>query len=276
MAAITCSVSVASNNTRATTSGCRISGPCRSMMPMPCSTVSKGLLFRSGSVVRASKNVTACEAITVSASDVMSQGLRDRKEARAITPTVAVKTDHRRIHAPNMLRSYKFVGRLGLIPKANEMPPRFLVDEPEAVRQWQATTRPDKEWDGSYAATFIVDLEGRLWIADRRSEHVACARTAPVLAAGEMYFEFDKTDVRAARVTNQSTGYCPEPSSWEAVAVALDKAGISHLSFYDEPFEFRYCLACQNICIIKGADFCCPLCSQNLPEEWNLDEVTPH
>ena len=51
--------------------------------------------------------------------------------------------------------------------------------------------------------------------------HVACAAGGPVLSAGEITFDDDMT---VAEITNQSTGFCPEPESWPAVSDALDRA----------------------------------------------------
>lgn len=153
------------------------------------------------------------------------------------------------------------------------MPLRFRVTQAADVQHWQTVTAPEKEFDGTYAATFIIDLDGHLWIADRRSEHVACARAAAVLAAGEMFFEIRYQKVIILRVTNQSTGYCPEPDSWEAVAFALKHTDIPHPASYDDPFEFRLCTTCRNICLIKDADFTCPICQAPLPETWNVEEA---
>lgn len=183
---------------------------------------------------------------------------------------------HRISHSFNrhfMSRHYQYAGPLHCIPKADEMPVRFRVTQAMDVQKWQFVTAPEEEYDGSYAATFIVDLDGQLWIADRRSEHVACARAAAVLAAGEMFFEIRQKNVCILRVTNQSTGYCPEPASWEAVAHALRPTGIPHPAGYEDPFEFRFCVPCRNICLIKDDDFTCPRCEAPLPEFWNLDEA---
>ena len=62
--------------------------------------------------------------------------------------------------------------------------------------------------------TYVVDAEGALRLADRHSEHVACAGGGPVLTAGEIAFEEDQAGWRVAHASNQSTGYCPEESSW--------------------------------------------------------------
>src|SRR5918911_838983 len=66
-----------------------------------------------------------------------------------------------------------------------------------------------------------------LRLAARRTEHVACAQGAPVLAAGEI--RFTRADVlpQVLEITNQSTGYCPEPESWPAVAAALSAIGLA-------------------------------------------------
>ena len=96
--------------------------------------------------------------------------------------------------------------------------PRFQVTSVDAVCDWIEETKPEPEWDGTLPAIFVVDLSGTMWFADRRSEHVACARVEDVSVAGEMFFERNKGTIMVARVTNQSTGYCPEPETFPAVA----------------------------------------------------------
>lgn len=134
-----------------------------------------------------------------------------------------------------------------------------------------ADRRAEMDAEGCIAATFIVDVEGCLWIADRRSEHVACARAKPVLAAGEIFFAPGKKGLPVlVRVSNQSTGYCPEPFSWPAVAAALGKAGFSAPGGYEPALEFRRCSGCQTLVIRKYEDEDCAVCGAALPMEWNL------
>ncbi|MBF0289995.1 MAG: hypothetical protein HQM14_19435, partial [SAR324 cluster bacterium] len=64
----------------------------------------------------------------------------------------------------------------------------------------------------------MISLNQELLLAPQRSEHVACAAGRDVLSAGQM--AFDPETVSLEEVTNQSTGYCPEPESWDAVAMA--------------------------------------------------------
>ncbi len=146
-----------------------------------------------------------------------------------------------------------------------------------AVRQDALAAVPrarSAHWDEPVVFTFIVDADGSLWIADRHSEHVACARGGDVLSAGEMMFEVDGESVSVTDVTNQSTGYCPEPESWPAVAAALDKAGIAHPNGFTRAFLFRLCEGCGQTNIVKEGDFTCAVCGIELKQEWNFSHDT--
>jgi hypothetical protein len=124
---------------------------------------------------------------------------------------------------------------------------------------------------GSVISTFIIDESGWLRIAHRRSEHVACAAGLPVRSAGEMTFTIRSSSFNVTWVTNQSTGYCPEPDSWPAVAAALARAGIAAPEGFSQGFVFRRCPGCGSINIVKEGFFECAVCDSPLPEEWNLD-----
>jgi hypothetical protein len=75
--------------------------------------------------------------------------------------------------------------------------------------RWSGAFLPPGRVRGTVPATFIIATEEQLWVADRRSEHVACANGLDVLAAGEIIFERSGNRIHADEVTNQSTGYCP-------------------------------------------------------------------
>jgi hypothetical protein len=121
--------------------------------------------------------------------------------------------------------------------------------------------------------TFVVLGDG-LWVADRHSEHVACARGGPVLSAGEMTLELDRRrgSVEVVYVTNQSTGFCPEPESWGAVAAALDAAGIGHPGGFGAEMVFRRCPRCGATNIVKEGWFVCAMCGAALPAAWNFGD----
>src|SRR5262245_40202154 len=117
------------------------------------------------------------------------------------------------------------------------------IDSSAAVRAWIAEATPDPLPNDLIPATFVVTPDGVLRIAHRRSEHVACAGGQDVLSAGEVFWSVDD-DVEVAEITNQSTGYCPEPESWPAVAAALDTAKIDHPGGFTVSIHFRKCEGC--------------------------------
>jgi hypothetical protein len=75
---------------------------------------------------------------------------------------------------------------------------------------------------------------------------------------------------RIAQVSNQSTGYCPDPDCWRAVAGALDRIGVPHVGGFTDRIIFRRCLGCGERNIVKDDDFTCALCGSALPAEWNF------
>ncbi|SHH36044.1 MULTISPECIES: hypothetical protein [unclassified Streptomyces] len=119
--------------------------------------------------------------------------------------------------------------------------------------------------------TFVVDHAGVLRLAPRRSEHVVCAAGEAVLGAGEISFREESGRWAVDEVSNQSTGYCPDVSSWAAVAEALDQAGIVRPSGFTHEVVFRRCPSCQQLNVVREEDFVCVFCDEELPREWNVD-----
>ncbi|GAB2929196.1 hypothetical protein [Streptomyces heilongjiangensis] len=119
--------------------------------------------------------------------------------------------------------------------------------------------------------TFVVGTDGVLRLAPRRSEHVACAGGHMVLSAGEIGFTHTADRWAVDEVSNQSTGYCPDVTSWPAVAQALDDVGLGRLSGFTHEVVFRRCPDCQEHNIVRENDFVCVFCGGDLPEAWNVD-----
>lgn len=114
--------------------------------------------------------------------------------------------------------------------------------------------------------TYVVNASGFLLLAPRRSEHVECSGGSPVLAAGEIGFRagVGTRPWEACYVSNQSNGYCPDVSSWSAVAGALDSVGIVHGDGYTHPLDFRKCEYCDNWNVVKDEVLVCALCDRDL------------
>jgi hypothetical protein len=148
---------------------------------------------------------------------------------------------------------------------------RARIASAEDVRRWVQDTGQALEGEGHVTATFVVAEDGWLWLADRRSEHVVCARGEPVLSAGEITFAIDREAVRVVEVSNQSTGYCPEPESWPAVAAALERAGLVTPAGFSLALLFRRCTRCGARNIVKDGCFECCVCGAELPREWNFE-----
>ena len=163
---------------------------------------------------------------------------------------------------------YKYVGPADIRDAALASSPagtpvRFIDD----LLGWIETHSSDMGPDGSLIATFTIDVDYTLLLAPRRSEHVACAGGGPVLSAGEITFS---SDGDVSDISNQSTGFCPEPESWRAVAAALDAIPIGRPDDFTTRVVFRLCPGCNERNIVKDGWFVCDLCEADLPPDWNF------
>jgi hypothetical protein len=98
-----------------------------------------------------------------------------------------------------MTRLYRYVGPAEIKPRVAGRPAGTRISSASDLLAW--LRRADAE-HGLVAATFVIDEQGDLLLADRRSEHVACAGGGPVLSAGEMFFAVDDDAVEVAEVSN--------------------------------------------------------------------------
>ncbi|MET8163416.1 hypothetical protein ABZT34_04035 [Streptomyces sp. NPDC005329] len=123
--------------------------------------------------------------------------------------------------------------------------------------------------------TYVVGLDGLLRLAPRRSEHVACAGGEDVLGAGEISFRRTPHGPAVHEVSNQSTGYCPDPDSWPAVAAALDRARIGRPDGFTHALVFRRCERCGENNVVREGVFVCVFCDGDLPLVWNVAPRDP-
>lgn len=167
-------------------------------------------------------------------------------------------------------RSYRYVGPADLKSTVGPETVGHRIRTAADVELWLAAC---SERESAEPFTFVVDTEGFLRLAPRRSEHVACAGGELVLSAGEMSFTRAAAGWTVHEVSNQSTGYCPDSDSWPAVAGALDRAGLGHPDDFTHKVTFRRCPACQAHNVVHEEHFVCAICGGDLPEVWNVDSA---
>lgn len=162
-------------------------------------------------------------------------------------------------------RGYRYVGPAELCDQVAG--DAVAVDAPASLDAWLAGRDRGELLE---PFTFVVALDGTLRLAPRRSEHVALAAGREVLAAGEIAFAPTETGWRVTTVTNQSTGYCPDPDCWPAVAAALNQVGVPHPGAFTDEVIFRRCRTCGERNIVRDDDYTCALCDSALPTQWNF------
>jgi hypothetical protein len=116
----------------------------------------------------------------------------------------------------------------------------------------------------------VINPDGQFLIADRRAEHVACVGGGRVLSAGEMWLAVAAGRAGVVEVSNQSTGFCPEPESWPAVAAALDRTGVPHPERFTTEITFRRYPVCRERNFGKNGRSACGVCGADLPAVWNF------
>ncbi len=168
-----------------------------------------------------------------------------------------------------MSRLYSYVGPAEIKARVAGAPAGTPIRSAADLLAW-ARAGGHAGPDALVAATFVIDARGDLRVADRRSEHVACAGGGPVLSAGELFLRVAGGRVEVAEASNQSTGFCPEPGSWPAVAAALDRLGVPHPGRFTTEVVFRRCEKCGERNAVKDGWFVCAVCGAELPAGWNF------
>jgi hypothetical protein len=168
------------------------------------------------------------------------------------------------------MQLHRYVGPKRIADRIRSGPAGTPIRSPDDVRAWVRDTAQELS-AGCVIATFVIDAPAILLVADRRSEHVVCAGGQPVLSAGEITFHIGRA-VEVTGVSNQSTGYCPEPESWPAVAEALSRAGLVAPDRFSLACVFRRCIRRDNLNLVKDGVFECGICGSELPAAYNVQE----
>ncbi|OJJ16431.1 hypothetical protein BKI52_34665 [marine bacterium AO1-C] len=171
-----------------------------------------------------------------------------------------------------MKRQYAYVGPASILGNVDLTQTGTKILSEQDVLQWMKHAEQEL-FNHQLTATFIINLQEELVINERHSEHVMCAGGHQVLSAGEITFEIEDREVIVAAITNQSTGYCPEPSSWPSVAKAIKKAQLEGPDYFTNAYEFRYCYQCEHINLVKDQVFECVVCENMLDTHWNLAQL---
>ena len=164
-------------------------------------------------------------------------------------------------------RSYAYVGPKEIFDIAMTQPSGIEIGSIEDLKDWLGTDPTEIRPDGSTVATFTIGNDFKLRLAPRRSEHVACASGGPVFAAGEITIS---DDFEITEITNQSTGFCPEPDCWAIVAKTLDQLQLKRPNDFTTSIIFRLCPKCNQRNIVKDSWYQCDTCNSELPEQWNF------
>jgi len=157
------------------------------------------------------------------------------------------------------MKNYTYVGPDHILERVLAEFKGFEISISDDLLSWIVQSQQQLQ-QGILITTFVIDLEGRLLVADRHSEHVQCAFGSPVLSAGEITFEIEKKEIEVIDISNQSTGYCPHINSWPSVQQALDQIGWQHPNEFTNAFTFGYCDPCRKPSILKGLDSECSRC----------------
>ncbi len=169
-------------------------------------------------------------------------------------------------------QSYFYIGPKEIAAKVDPQYEGCKISQIEDIQKWVKASNQTIVND-VVIATFIINEAAILVLSDRHSEHVACAGGRNVLSAGEITFNFEEGEVYISEITNQSTGYCPKPSSWTVVDLVLNKLKIAHPKYFTSAFEFRYCEHCQTKNLIKEEIYECAVCDADLDLEWNMNKM---
>jgi hypothetical protein len=165
-------------------------------------------------------------------------------------------------------RAYRYVGPHHVIAAVQSADSAVAIRTAADFADW-ATAQTTEDLGEPF--TFVIGTDGVLRLAPRRSEHVACASGGRVLSAGEISFSTEAGRWAVNEVSNQSTGYCPDVTSWPAVAQALDQAHLDHPDYFTHAVVFRRCPTCQEHNIVREGHFVCVFCNADLPQRWNVD-----
>ena len=166
-------------------------------------------------------------------------------------------------------KKYEYIGPKRILKRVVQEYMGLEISQKEDIEKWIKETNQKISKDQLIVATFVINKSGKLLISDRHSEHVQCANGENVLSAGEIGFEIENNKLqRVSFISNQSTGYCPSPKSWDKVEECLRKINdLEFPDYFNPKFIFSYCPNCKTLKIIKEDFYLCYRCDGELYDE---------
>src|SRR5262245_66175812 len=82
-------------------------------------------------------------------------------------------------------RLYDYVGPPEVAASVRGSPAGTPLKSEHDLKAWLAANREDLDSAGTITATFVIDQDGQLRVAQRRTEHIACASGGPVRSRSE-------------------------------------------------------------------------------------------
>ncbi|MBI2668939.1 HEAT repeat domain-containing protein [Candidatus Woesearchaeota archaeon] len=121
---------------------------------------------------------------------------------------------------------YRYNGSDEGCKRAQSAKGRILVLADELARHEQQLQENQAGFDFERPQTYIVDMEGLLYIGGTLNEHVQVAQGQDVLAAGELKFERTGILWSVVYVNNRSNSYYPAASSFAWVKEFLEQSDV--------------------------------------------------
>ncbi|RKZ79532.1 MAG: hypothetical protein DRR19_24825 [Candidatus Parabeggiatoa sp. nov. 1] len=89
------------------------------------------------------------------------------------------------------MKQYRYVGPDDLRELISPDNCGTPIQRPQDILNWIKWINPKRQHHDEVIATFIINTDGFLCLADRHTEHLVCAGGCAVLSAGEMTFSIN-------------------------------------------------------------------------------------
>jgi len=158
---------------------------------------------------------------------------------------------------------YRYAGPEGNWQQALTIEGRIRVNCAELTRNIEMLKLNERGFQVDRPQTYVIDLEGTMYVGGILNEHVQVAQGSDVLAAGEIKIENKDDSWRVDYINNRSNSYFPAPSSFvwadrffKKSNVVFNKTGFDEIFPRDGYFDsdFLSSFALQDYSIVNCDD----------------------